>query len=295
MARGTRAFSPGCVVVGSSRAVHVLANSDDAVPPGFPTNRLYGITWNPLKLMASLTAIEGVTNARRVGVDGMTPSMYALLHDALPDASFVDAGPLLAELVRVKTDADVAGLRAASALVSHGLRAMALALRPGVFPRHLRGVFASRMASEGVTTPAFEAVAVPLAGGAPSWLPPERTLGVGEPVGLRAGVLYNGYEASVARTYVCRERSARVAYAPEVEPAPKGWHEFVAACRPGVAIGALRARAGAVVHGSGFGYEALDDDVPLEPGMCLAIELRTYDRLQQDMLLVGSEAPELLT
>ena len=56
---GTRVFSPGCVVVRRTGAVHVLANTDAVVPTGFPVDRLYGVTWNPEKLLASLVATSG--------------------------------------------------------------------------------------------------------------------------------------------------------------------------------------------------------------------------------------------
>jgi len=54
---GTRPFAPGCVVVRTTGAVHVLANTDDAVPGGFPKECLFGITWNPDKLVAALAAM----------------------------------------------------------------------------------------------------------------------------------------------------------------------------------------------------------------------------------------------
>src|SRR5262249_59999825 len=91
---GTRVFSPGCVVVRSSGAVHVLANTDAVMPVGFRVDPLYGVTWNPEKLLESLTAIEGVPGARRIAVDGMTPAANALLARAAPRAEIVDAGPI---------------------------------------------------------------------------------------------------------------------------------------------------------------------------------------------------------
>ena len=71
----------------------------------------------------------------------------------------------------------------------------------------------SAFASLGVTTPAFEAVAAPIDGGASTWLPPERLLGEGENVALRAGALRDGWEASLARTYVVGDVVGRAAAA----------------------------------------------------------------------------------
>src|SRR4029077_3298983 len=69
---GTRAFAPGCVLVRSEGAVHLLANSNAGFED-FPPDHLYPITWNPDRLLASLRAIPGLTEARTVGVDGMSP------------------------------------------------------------------------------------------------------------------------------------------------------------------------------------------------------------------------------
>jgi Xaa-Pro dipeptidase len=275
---GTRAFSPGCVVVRRTGAVHVLANTDAVVPEGFPIDRLYGLTWNPEELLAALIAIDGVADARRVGVDGMNPAAAALLGRAQPDAELVDAGPLFAELWGIPDPEKVAGVEAAAVVTRAGLAAMVDALRPGVRPRELRGVCAVSFASAGVTTPAFEAVAAPLAEDSSTWLPAERALVEGERAVLRAGALRDGWEASVARTYVVG--------APSIEQtAPAGWDDLVAACIPGTTAGALRAR-GAVVHGAGRGVEPWPDDLVLVPDLMVAIELRDENSLRQDTLPV---------
>ena len=163
---GTRAFAPGCVVVREPPAVHVLANSDDSVPAGFPVEHLFGITWNPEKMLGALLAIPGLAAARRVAVDGMTPMMHALLSSGMPEAQLVDAAPVLTEL-RARPDTErLVGVRAAAEVGVAGLAAMVAELRPGVRPRTLRGACAEAFASFGVTTPAFEAVASPLEAGA---------------------------------------------------------------------------------------------------------------------------------
>src|SRR3954452_9840751 len=88
---GTRAFAPGCIVVRATGAVHVLANSETAVPKTFPPEQLYGITWNPETLFRTIGAMQGVAGARRVAVDGMTPFMHAMLSVTLPGSEYVDA------------------------------------------------------------------------------------------------------------------------------------------------------------------------------------------------------------
>ena len=273
---GTRAFAPGCVVVRRTGAVHVLSNTDAVLPASFPVDRLYGITWNPEKLLAALTAIDGVPDARRVGVDGMNPMASALLAGGLPVAEVIDAAPLFAELWGVPDPEKAAGVKQAGTVAREGLEAMVDALHPGVNPRELRGACVARVATFGVTTPAFEAVAAPLSEDSSTWLAPERTLAEGERVVLRAGVLRDGWEASLARTYT-------VGSPPVEQPPPDGWDELVAACIPGTTAGALRAR-GVVVHGCGRGVEPWPDDLVLVPDLMIAIELRDHDSIRQAVI-----------
>jgi Xaa-Pro aminopeptidase len=280
---GTRAFSPGCVVVRRSAQVHLLANTDAVVPPGFPVERLYGLTWNPEELLASLTAIDGVCAARRVAVDGRNPIANALLARAMPDAEFVDAGPLFAELWRVPEPEKIDGVTNAAIVARDGLAVMSAALGAGVTPHELRGLCAAQFAFLGSTTPAFEAVAAPIDASSSTWLPPERPFVDGERVVLRAGALRDGWESSLARTYVVGTPSVE-------QPAPAGWDDLVAACVAGTSAGALRAR-GAVVHGVGRGVEPWPDAVVLVPGLMVAIELRDERTLRQDIVRITSTAP----
>jgi Xaa-Pro aminopeptidase len=283
---GTRAFAPGCVVVRSERSVHLLANSDAGFE-GFPRGNLYPITWNPERLLGSLGAIPGLTEAHTIGLDGMTPGIHALLRGLLPDARFVDAGPVVAELWSLQSAEKLEAVHQAARVARDGLAAMASFLRDGVRARVLRGVCAARFASLGVTTPAFEAVAAPIDGGASTWLPPERLLGAGESVALRAGALRNGWEASLARTYVVGEPSIE-------QPPPVGFDEALSLCRPGTFVGQLRDLE-AVIYGVGRGVEPYDDNVQLRSGMLCALELHQGNRLHQETLQVTDGSPTILT
>jgi Xaa-Pro aminopeptidase len=283
---GTRAFAPGCVVVRSERSVHLLANSDAGFE-GFPRSNLYPVTWNPERLLAALGAIPGLTQAQTIGFDGMTPGIHALLRGLLPDARFVDAGPVITELWALQSSEKLEAVHQAARVARDGLEAMASFLRDGVRARVLRGVCAARFASLGVTTPAFEAVAAPIDGGASTWLPPERLLGGGESVALRAGALRNGWEASLARTYVVGEPSIE-------QPSPAGFDEALSLCRPGTFVGQLRDLE-AVIYGVGRGVEPYDDNVQLRSGMLCALELHQGNRLHQETLQVTDGSPTILT
>jgi Xaa-Pro aminopeptidase len=276
---GTRTFSPGCVVVRASGAVHLLANTDAVVPADFPVDHLYGVTWNPEKLLAALCAIDGVRTSRRIAVDGMTPAAYALLARAAPDAEVVDAGPIFARMWAMPEEAKTVGVSRAADTAAAGLAAMATALVPGARPEKLRGLAAATLAQRGAPTPAFEAVAAAFAAGESTWLPPARQFAAGEKVVLRAGALHDGWEASLARTYVVGQT--------DLAPAPAGWIPLVAACVPGTQVGTLRER-GAVVWGLGRGIEPWPDDVVLVPGLNLALELQDDTALRQDVVHVGT-------
>jgi Xaa-Pro dipeptidase len=258
---GTRPFTPSCIVVRATGAA--------TVPP---------LTWNPANLAQMLLAIPGFTGARRIGVDGMTPAARSLLQSVVPDASVADATPLLRELVRVKTAGEIDELRAAAAVARDAFAQTAAGLQPGVTTAQLRGRFAEAAAAHGVTTPAFEAVAT-TAFDARWWSTPGPLDVEHASVVLRAGVLRDGWEASLARTY----RAGRAVN-------PPGWDAVVGACRPGERVGDLF-----IVNGVGRGREPLEEDVVLEPGMVVAVELDAGRALREDVVLIGADGPEILT
>ncbi len=125
---GTRVFAPGCVVVARTAAVHVLANTDAVVAADVPLERLYGVTWNPERLLGALAAIEGVATAHRIGADGMNPMTHALLTRLAPAAELVDAGPLFAALWAIPDPEKVPGVAGAAQVATFGLGAMVDAL-----------------------------------------------------------------------------------------------------------------------------------------------------------------------
>src|SRR5947209_20523603 len=61
---GERAFAPGCVVVRATGAVHLLSATDFGVPSTLSRDHLYAPSWNPSTLLARVTAIPGVKDAR---------------------------------------------------------------------------------------------------------------------------------------------------------------------------------------------------------------------------------------
>jgi Xaa-Pro aminopeptidase len=272
---GSRAFAPGCVVVGDE--VYVLANSDDSVPGGFPTDHLFGITWNPAKLGAALAAIPGLRDARRIAVDGMTPMMYTLLTSVAPNCELVDAEEVLRQL-RVADTARQAGVHAALETARAAIVEMAGELRAEVPIRKVRGACAKAFARYGMTTAAFEAVVAPL-NPVSTWLSPDRRIGEGEVVVLRAGALRDGWEGSLARTYAVHREGAS-----EVAP-PTGWDDVLLACQAGTAVREVTER-GARLHGVGRGIEPITDDDVLGAGGAYSVELQDSTGVRQDVVFV---------
>jgi Xaa-Pro dipeptidase len=152
---GTRPFAPGCVVVRETGAVHLLSVTDVGVPRDIPTDRLYPMSWNPVNIIGTVAAIPGVASARSVGVDGLTPLFDQLLSATLPGAELVDGEAVMRAARRVKSPAEVEGIRAAISVAEVALGAAVDAMRPGVSEVELKGVFEERRCQLGPTTPAY--------------------------------------------------------------------------------------------------------------------------------------------
>ncbi len=289
---GTRAFAPGCVVVRATGAVHLLNVTDEGVPPEIPPEQLYPLSWNPVNLVGAVAAAPGVSAARRIGVDGLTPLFEQLLTATLPDTELVDGEVVMRRARRIKTSADVRALRGAVSVVERALQAVVDAIRPGVRERELLGVFEEARCAQGATVPAFQGSFCVVDDGGLRWFASDRVIAEGDLVAMRAGALVDGWEGSLARTWPCGE----------MRPEPRSrwsrweqsWSSLVDRAQPGARVGDLRG-AGVALHGVGLGYEGLADDDVLEPGMAVALELELAGIVGGDMLLVTPDGPDPLT
>jgi Xaa-Pro aminopeptidase len=291
---GTRPFAPGCVVVRETGAVHLMSVTDFGMPAEIPPQRLYPMSWNPANITGTVAAIPGVSGARRIGVDGLTPLFEQLFAATLPNAQLGDGESVMRAARRVKSPADVEHIRAAISVAEDALATAVDALQPGVRESELKGIFEERMCQLGTTTPAFEGAFCVVDGDGPvRRFTSDRAIKDGDLVAMSAGVLLDGWEGSLARTWPVgapapeqRERSAR------------WWSEWTHTrerCRAGVRVGDLRLIAGHSLDGVGLGSEALEGDALLEPGMTVQMSLETAGILGGDVLLVGGAAAEPLT
>lgn len=290
---GTRPFAPGCVVVRATGRVHLLSITDDGIPPWIGPDQLFPTSWNPVTVVGHLAAIPGMAEARRVGVDGMTPLMERLLGAALPGATLVDGEAVLRRVRRPKSPADLDAIRRAVGVTERCLAAVAAAVSPGITERRLLGRFEAAMGHLGVTTPAFEAAAC-VAGTAPRALVTDRALRTGDLVNLRGGVLVEGWEGVLART-----RAVGGATGPQAAAgarASAALADAIGACRPGEVVGELRARPEVrALDGVGMGHEELADGDVLAPGDVVYVEVFVDQVLLGDVVHVTETGPEILT
>jgi Xaa-Pro aminopeptidase len=264
---GARPFAPLAVVLGHGET-HLVVSSDDGVPPEVALADLLPTTWSPATLMARLAAVEGLASARRIGVDGLTPMFEQLLTSTFPDAALIDATPLLWRARATKTEDELALMRQATAICEEALQAVVDGLAEGVAEHDLQARFLERMAMLGTTIPAFD--------------PMFRR--AGELVTLDAGVLVDGYEGGLGRTWPAARAEAREALDALLER-----------CRPGVSIAGLAAAVPdsvvPVAYGIGLGVEPLATEV----GSTLCLQVLAGGVLLRETAVLQADGPELLT
>ena len=292
---GTRPFALGCIVVRETGAVNLMSVTDFGVPAEIPPERLYPMSWNPANIMGAVAAIPGVSGAQRIGVDGLTPLFEQLFTATFPNAQLADGEAVMRAARRVKSPAEVERIRGAISVAEDALGAAVEALRPGVREVELKGVFEERMCRLGTTTPAFEGTFCVIDGDEPVRRSvSDRRMAEGDRVALSAGVLCDGWEGSLARTWPCGEpttelRDSRSRW-------DGAWASLVDRCHAGVHAAELDASApGTSVYGAGLGYEGIDSATPLEPGMVIRLELEAYGILGADMLLIEDDDGEVLS
>ena len=292
---GTRPFAPGCVVVRETGAVHLMSVTDFGVPAEISPACLYPMSWNPANIMGTVAAISGLSGAQRIGVDGLTPLFEQLFTATFPNAQLADGEAVMRAARRVKSAAEVERIRAAISVAEDALGAAVEALRPGVREVELKGVFEERMCRLGTTTPAFEGTFCVIDGADPiRRFVSDRRMAESDRVALNVGVLRDGWEGSLARTWPCGEPTAELR--DRRSRWDGAWASLVERCHAGVHAAELEASApGTSIHGAGLGYEGIDNATPLDPGMVIRLELEAHGILGADMLLIGDDDAEVLS
>ena len=313
---GVLPFAPVCVMVRSTGRVHLLSTWDEGVPPEIERADLYALSWNPTNLMASVAAIPGLGESRRIGTDGLTASTGAMISGLAGSAELVDGGAVLEAARRVKTDEEITCLEVAAAISESALSAMSSAVRPGVSERELLGVYSEHVARLGAPVPPSESVCFVAASAGPvdfRYVASDRPAGDGELVVLAPGALYAGYEAGLARTVVAG--SGGGGGRALGERCAAGMDALLVACRAGgVGADLYRAWEGCgfgvssvvLAHGLGLGAEppviglGRGHDAVLEEGMVLSVQSWVTEQgvggcLERATVLVAAGRPTVLT
>ncbi len=316
----TRPFGPTCVVVRSTRDVHLLSFSAsfEGVPAELEPDDIYPVTWNPMNLIAHIQGMERTNDAQRVGVDGLSPLFDGLLRLAFPKAELTGIQPELLELRRVKLDAEIDCLRIAAATAEAALVAAVDRIRPGATGKQLQAAYLERMCEIGTSQFAQQGTFGAFSNdGELSFSTTDAPLADGSAVALAGGVLWAGYEGSLARTWWCGRDEPppdRRGLYGQWQPAFDG---VAAACRPGATgadLLAVMTQAGtdpthSAVYSVGLGHEgplaaswlhpgALERQT-VQAGMVLAVRLLLRSAadgyLAEDSIVVGSGGTEALT
>ena len=319
----TRPFTPTCAVVRATAAVHLLSFSAsyEGIPEELQPDDVFPVTWNPARFVAHVTATPGLREARRIGVDGMTPFFRRLLSEALPGADLVPAEAMMRALRRRKLPEEITCIRTAAAIAESALLEAARRIAPGVCEKELQAEFLARICALGTSQFAQQGTftAIGPQGGL-RWITGEQRLAEGSLVALSGGALWAGYEGSLARTWWCGEgsrpgRAERALHAQGSDAVSR----LVARCRPGVPGPALRAelaasdagRAGAsfAVTSLGLGSEGPIAATSLDPAVeeresvaaDMVLGVRVFlpgaagGYLHEEMVAVGERGCEAIT
>jgi Xaa-Pro aminopeptidase len=250
-------------------------------------------TDDPYALVAS--RIGTWVRGRTVGLsDRMRALMVLALRDALPGTGLALASAALRGLRQVKSEAEVAALRAAGEAIDRVHRKVPGWLRPGRTEAQVAADIADAIVAEGHARADFAIVASGPNAASPHHAASGRVLQAGDVVVVDiGGTMPSGYCSDCTRTYAIGEPPAEFrAYYEVLMGAQRAACEAV---RPGAAAedidAAARepiARAGYgdyFVHrtGHGIGLETHEDpyivtgnETPLRPGMAFSIEPGIY-------------------
>ena len=264
---GTRPFGAGCIVVGSTGRVHALSSWEAGIEPPMTLDDLYPLTWNPRVMAASMTGIEGLSQAGWIGVDELTPSFRRAAAGFAPQAEIVPADDLMARVRRYKLPGEVDAIARACAAAWVGVDAALSA--PAAADPAVAAV--ESLAGAGLTVPS-------------SGVQAERR---GPGLFIDIGVICDLYEGGVGGFFVDGRREPRAS-------------ALSRACGAGATRDDLAAAATAnhwLVRGLGMGFERpvinrqLGLAETLEAGMVLSVA----DGHRRDVVHVTAGGPMVLS
>jgi len=251
---------------------------------------------DPFESLGGIFSAFGLPRSARVGLEKsyVTLSVADGLRPALPDASFVDAGPLLASLRARKDPDEIEKIKAAVANVEKALMEGLECLKEGVTELEVAARIEWAMKVGGADGPAFSSAVLSGANSAlPHGSPRDRVVREGELVIIDIGSKVQGYCSDITRTFLIGKAEHLEL---EMYEAVLAAHDAaVEAVRPGVAVGEVDRAAREVIEergygdrfihrtGHGLGIEPHEEpsvgpggQEVLEPGMVITIEPGIY-------------------
>lgn len=277
-----------------------------------------------------LTAVRDVIREKglangRIGIErgggmriGLGLDQFEQLQAALPTAEWPNSAPLLWQLRKVKSPAEIACLREAQRITDAAYHAVLDFARAGMNERDLLRVLGMKMMEEGADTPGFQVIqSGPARYKMANPIAFSRSIQPGEMVILDIGAVYEGYWADITRGFFVGSVTER--QREFYEAARAITEDTVTALKPGMTCAELDAVAERstvdrgyqeyMLHRTGHavGLEvhelpsiAPGDETVLEPGMVVTIEPGIYDFSigafrMEDLVLVTDTGYEYLS
>ncbi|MEM7203736.1 MAG: Xaa-Pro peptidase family protein [Planctomycetota bacterium] len=269
----------------------------------------------PNRTSTSSSVNGAASRQKRDTFDGRRTREEAFV-DALskrfPNAEIRDVTPLLHELRGVKTAAEIAQVRAATVIATHGIAEAMRSVRPGVYEFQLAAAARYVFSRMGAGPDAYAAIV----GAGPNgcvlhYSANQRRIREDDLIVMDYGATAHGYCTDVTRTFPASGRFS-AAQRKLVTDVHEVQQEILAAVKPGARISkldalcskALRARGYVRAHGPchhvGLAVHDVGGDV-LEPGMVITVEPGAYLRDAgmgcriEDVVLVTEDGYECLS
>ena len=172
--------------------------------------------------------------------------------DAALDGELVPTEGVIAAMRAVKTEAELARMRAAAGVVDDALAAIRPLLRPGVSEQQIARALDDGMRDRGAVGPAYETIVASGPNSAlPHARPGPRELADGDLVVIDAGALVDGYRSDMTRTFAVGEPGARAAEIHDV--VTRAQAAGVASVRAGIEAGDVDRTCRGLITAEGYG------------------------------------------
>jgi Xaa-Pro aminopeptidase len=208
-------------------------------------------------MLAALKETLAHLGVTHVGIeaDHVTVDAKRRLAEAAPDVEWRDTVGVVGELRAVKSDREVAAIRAAAELTDQAMAHAYEIARPGMAERDLAWQLEVFMRERGAQGTAFAFIV----GGGPNGALPHhetgaRALRIGEPIVIDIGARLDGYDADLTRTF-CWGPASDPDYNRVWELVRTANRAATDAIRPGMTGVAADALARDVIAAAGFGEE----------------------------------------